>query len=134
MSVRISRALCDELICLAANVPDVEVCGLLFGTPSQIASFRKMRNISSSLKDRFEIDPVQLIAAHKAQRAGGPDIIGCFHSHPNGVLEPSACDADAAMGDGALWLIIANSGARLWRTDVPGAFQSVALDVINSPS
>jgi desampylase len=134
MSVRISSALYDELISLAANAPDQEVCGLLFGTPSQIESVQKMRNISSRLEDRFEIDPAQLVAAHRARRAGGPNIIGCFHSHPNCVLEPSACDAEAAIGDGSLWLIIANGGARLWRTDLPGAFQSVALDVINSPS
>lgn len=129
MTVRISRALHDQLLEIAAAAPDREVCGLLFGCPGLIESVSQTPNISNALNDSFEIDPATLIAAHRAARGGGPAIIGHFHSHPNAVLVPSQRDRDAAAGDGALWLIIAGGQVAAWRSDRAGALVAVALEV-----
>ena len=32
----------------------------------------------------LEIDPAKLIAALRAERGGGPAVVGCYHSHPRG--------------------------------------------------
>lgn len=129
MTVRISRALHDQLLQIAAREPDREVCGLLFGLPDWIEGLTETGNISSNLEDSFEIEPAALIAAHRAARSGGPRVIGHFHSHPNGVLEPSSRDRDAAAGDGTLWLIIAGGKVAAWRSVRSGTLEPTALDV-----
>ncbi len=101
MDVKISSELHDMLIAFAQETPSEEVCGLLFGDASKITHIQKTNNISSSIVDQFEIDPAQLIAAHRAARADGPALLGCFHSHPNGVCSPSLQDAESATPDGS---------------------------------
>ena len=54
----------------------------------------------------FEIDPQALIDAHRAARAGGPQVLGYYHSHPAGEPEPSATDRAMAAGDGRMWAIM----------------------------
>ena len=48
-----------------------------------------MRNLADT-PDRFEIDPAEQIKLMRALRGAGREIIGCYHSHPNGSAEPSA--------------------------------------------
>jgi desampylase len=131
MVVRISSKLHAELLAVAEKAPDEEICGLLFGSEGLIEAFQKMRNFSNSLSDQFEIDPAQLIAAHRAARSGGPQLVGHFHSHPNGVCRPSSCDADRAAADGMLWLIIAGGQIGGWRAvaegSVHGRFDPITL-------
>ena len=93
MTITISRALHADLLALAAAEPEREVCGLLFGGSERIDAIQPCANVSENPADSFEIDPAALIAAHKDARAGGRRLIGCYHSHPNGVPEPSARDA-----------------------------------------
>ncbi|WP_174273466.1 M67 family metallopeptidase [Sphingomonas bacterium] len=109
----ISAALIARLIGEAAAAPDREICGLLFGTPTDIAEARRARNVAPSPAERFEIDPTMLLSAHRAARVGGPKIVGCYHSHPSGSAIPSERDR-AAAEPGTLWLIIARGVARLW--------------------
>jgi desampylase len=120
MTVIISRALHDRLVTLAAATPDVEVCGLLFGTVGRISGVLPARNVARLPKTRFEIDPAALIAALKAERAGGRSVIGHYHSHPNGLADPSVQDAEMADPGGAIWLIIAGGKVSAWRTGQSG--------------
>ena len=85
-----------------------ECCGLIEGVREE-ASVRAIaahatRNIAEG-DDRFEIDPAEHIAILVSLRHGGTEIVGCYHSHPNGKCEPSARDMEAAFGDNFLWLI-----------------------------
>ena len=101
---------------------------MLFGTPEEVVHAVKCANVAADPAISFEIDPTALIAAHNAARAGGPALVGHYHSHPNGSSEPSARDAEGAMGDGALWLILTNTEARLWLSRAVGAFEEVVID------
>lgn len=130
MAIEISSTLLERLLSEARNSPDSEICGLLFGVPQRIESALACANVASDPRRAFEIDPVALIAAHRAARHGGPAVIGHYHSHPSGRAIPSPRDAEAAMGDGALWLIMTAHEARLWRTAAPGAFEPVAYAVV----
>lgn len=107
MTLEISSTLLTRLLNEAADAPEREVCGLLFGTATRLAEVRPCRNIAAEPARSFEIDPAALIAAHRAARAGGPAIIGYYHSHPGGNVAPSKRDAAAAAPDGAIWIIIA---------------------------
>ena len=132
MTVRISSALLAQLLEESAASPH-EVCGLLFGTGQEIRLAEPCRNVAARPEIAFEIDPAVLIAAHKAARAGGPAIVGCYHSHPGGSAAPSPRDAAAATPDGAIWLIIASDRVGAWRAveggSVFGRFAPVALAV-----
>ena len=104
--VSISSALLDELQAASAASPGAEICGLLYGRPDAIFMAEACANVAPRPDRAFELDPAALIAAHRRARAGGPAIIGHYHSHPSGRAEPSAIDAEAAPPDGALWLIL----------------------------
>lgn len=92
---------------------DEEVCGLLLGRSGSIDAALPAGNIASNRKRTFELDPTILFEAHRTARAGGPAILGHYHSHPTGGAKPSSRDADAAE-TGQLWLIVAGKGARLF--------------------
>ncbi len=127
MRLKISSTLLTRLLTESAGSPN-EVCGLLFGTAEKVLRAEPCANVAPDPARAFEIDPAALFAAHRAARLDGPQVIGCYHSHPSGNAVPSARDAEAAMGDGALWLILTKTEARLWRTREVGVFAEVAIE------
>jgi proteasome lid subunit RPN8/RPN11 len=127
MGLEISSTLIARLLAEARAAPGVEVCGLLFGTAGRIDAVEPCANVAADPARTFEIDPAALFAAHRRARGGGPAVIGHYHSHPSGRAEPSATDAASAMGDGAVWLILAGDDVRAWRTVKVGAFAALAL-------
>ena len=120
--VTISSDLLARLSRDAATRPDVEICGLLYGVADRIEAAEACGNVAPDPARRFELDPAALLAAHRRARAGGPPILGHYHSHPSGRAEPSEADAADAAPDGALWLILAAGEARLWRAGADGAW------------
>lgn len=108
----------------------LEACGLLFGEDGEISDFQAADNVAENPKKRFEIDPAALFAAIRAERDGGPRLIGYWHSHPGGDARPSATDAAMAAPDGKLWLIVAEEATTLWRageTGLRGRFEQEEL-------
>ena len=120
MMLRISRAAHEAMQSLAASDPNHEVCGLLFGSGNFIDVMMAARNVASDLTRAFEIDPVALVAAQRDQRNGGATLAGYFHSHPNGIAQPSAADARNAAPDGKFWLIAADGALTAWRAILNG--------------
>jgi proteasome lid subunit RPN8/RPN11 len=133
MKARISSAALQQIAAGAAASPDAEICGLLFGAGEAIDRIEPCANVAADPARAFEIDPAALIAAHKAMRAGGPALIGCYHSHPHGPPAPSPRDAEAAAPDGWLWLIAAQGEVTAWRAvaagRAEGRFEPVMLEV-----
>lgn len=91
-----------------------EVCGLLLGRDGRIVEARPAANVADDPARAFEIDPAALFAALRAARAGGPALIGYYHSHPSGAAAPSARDLAMAAEDGKLWLIVAGDAVTAW--------------------
>ena len=89
-----------------------ECCGLIEGarggTAVQATGLHSARNLSPE-PDRFEIDPADHFAALRAARTKGREIVGCYHSHPNGRAEPSPRDREGAAERGFIWLIAATA-------------------------
>lgn len=107
----------------------VECCGLLLGRDGVIHSIAPCENVHPQPASHFEIDPAALIAAHRAAREGGPELLGYYHSHPTGRAEPSATDRASASGDGRIWAILAGMEIGWWRDGAEG-FEALPLRVI----
>ena len=133
MAVRISRTLLNVIVADAALETGVERCGLLLGWRGHVRDVRFAANIAPDPARHFELDPSVLLAAHKAAREGGPQIVGHYHSHPSGQAAPSATDAQCAIPDGSLWLIVAGEEATFWRAGEGGAvygrFHAEPIDI-----
>ncbi len=89
-----------------------ESCGIILGTQTddgwRVTGIAESRNIAPpDRNDRFEIDPALLLSTQKAARAGGPRMIGVYHSHPNGRAEPSETDLATVWQTGMIWIISA---------------------------
>ena len=115
MKLILPAALEAEIARQAAAAFPRECCGLIegarMGESFRATALHPGRNLAEA-PDRFEIDPADHIAAMKAARAGGADIIGCYHSHPGGEARPSRHDLSGAGEEDFLWLIAATDGAQ----------------------
>lgn len=107
-----------------------ECCGLLLGTRGQVERAVPAANVHPDPLRHFEIDPVALIAAHRAARAGGPELVGYYHSHPAGHPLPSAVDCEHSSGDGRAWAIVGGDEVRFWRDGEDG-FVALSYTVID---
>ncbi len=86
------------------------------------------RNVAVDPGHMFEIDPVTLFAAIRAERAGQGRVIGYYHSHPLGPPTPSPRDHEQAFADGRIWLIIGEGRARAWRMTDCGKFNAIKIE------
>jgi proteasome lid subunit RPN8/RPN11 len=102
-------ALAARLLLAAADAYPSEACGLVEGsrerTQLEVREIHQTANVADETTRRFLVDPAAQIALMRSLRESDSDIIGCFHSHPDGVPEPSETDRAAAMEDGFVWLI-----------------------------
>jgi proteasome lid subunit RPN8/RPN11 len=114
----------------AAHAHPLECCGLLLGHGTLIETALPCRNVHPNPARHFEIDPAALIAAHRAARAGGPQVLGYYHSHPAGDATPSATDCALAERAGRIWAIVA-AGDVLWWRDAPGGFEPLSSRVVD---
>lgn len=117
MIVRLTRSVWQSLITAARRAAPEECCGLLLGHDGLIEEARQTANMAADRRHRFEIDPQALIDAYRAARAGGPELIGFFHSHPAGPPAPSPTDQAMASGDGSVWAIVTEPAVTFWRDE-----------------
>ena len=125
----ITRDCLDLLLAESARAHPSECCGLLLGEADTITHTKPTANVHPNPETHFEIDPAALIAAHKAVREGGPQVIGYYHSHPNGDPTPSATDRAQAAHDGRVWAIIAHGEIRFFR-DGEERFEALSYEVL----
>ena len=101
-------ALCAQIEGEARAVFPRECCGLIEGVRNgqriEALTLHPASNLAEG-PDRFEIDPAAQFAALRAARANGREIVGCYHSHPNGAAEPSVRDLAGAGEEGFVWVI-----------------------------
>lgn len=128
MEVQVSSAVIDELLSQATVAHPREACGLLLGVELKIEAILPARNVHPGPETHFEIDPQALIDAHRAERGGGPEVLGYYHSHPVGPPVPSATDRAHASGDGKVWAIVGEGTVGWWR-DAPGGFEPLSYRV-----
>ncbi len=111
----------QQLLAEARAAHPRECCGLLLGRGGRIEAILPTANVHPTPETHFEIDPQALIDAHRAARAGGPAVLGYYHSHPTTAPEPSATDRAGSAGDGSVWAIVGEGRVTWWR-DRQGGF------------
>jgi proteasome lid subunit RPN8/RPN11 len=131
MAVKVTSGAIATLVGQSLRGRTVEVCGLLLGRGELIEQALPCANVHPDPARHFELDPAALIAAHKAARMGGPEVLGYFHSHPTGLAEPSAEDQACASGDGRIWAILAGMEIGWWR-DAPDGFEQVRIAAVEA--
>lgn len=137
MKCRISRVLLDRFVAEAAADPR-EICGLLLGRHDVIGDALALPNGAPDPARGFAISPADQFAAARSARAAGLAVVGCYHSHPSGIIAPSAADAAQAVQEGFYWLIVHGAGQRLWISRAggqqAGRFDPVELQIIEAPA
>ena len=90
----------------ARGSPALECCGLLAGSDGTIARSFPAVNAASDPAVSYDIAPEELFRLMRAMRAAGLEMLGIYHSHPNGQNEPSASDIERAYYPDAAYFII----------------------------
>jgi proteasome lid subunit RPN8/RPN11 len=102
--VKIRQHVLDRIVAHAvADLPN-ECCGLLIGNGEIVEDAARARNMKRS-RTRFQVEPADHFAAIRRARAAGLDVIGAYHSHPNGPSGPSETDR-ARLTDPAMFHVI----------------------------
>ena len=93
-----------------------EACGLLVGRTDTEDGDRTVRVVSvadspnlaaGARHQRFEVDPALRLRLQRELRGGASTIVGLYHSHPDGVAQPSERDLEAAWEPDLVWLVTA---------------------------
>lgn len=93
----------------AAAGSTAEICGVLIGRRTPQMVVREIipgRNLHGQPQQHFLLDAQTLLKADAQARAHDDEILGFYHSHPNGGALPSPHDRRDAW-PGYLYLIIA---------------------------
>lgn len=112
-----STEILDEIRRHGEETYPEECCGFLLGRPNEggneIVSARRATNRNSDRRhDRFVISPEDYVAADRAARKSGLDIVGMYHSHPDHPARPSSTDLAQATFPGYTYVIVAIQSGR----------------------
>lgn len=109
--IRLSRGLAKEIRRHGETAYPNEACGLLIGrwsgTDCLVSRVIESANLAAEPAHRFEVDPAVRFAAMRALRGGPEDIVGHYHSHPDGEAMPSDTDYAMTYEPEMVWLILA---------------------------
>ncbi len=94
------------MIAHARRTPSVECCGLLAGRDGAIAKIFPAANSAENPATSYEIAPKDIFSLMRAMRSEGIEMLGIYHSHPNGKNEPSPRDIERAYYSEAAYFII----------------------------
>lgn len=131
-SVRLTEAqLCAIREAAEAAYPE-EACGLLVGRREPggvwcVAAVEASANVAEPPRtSRFEVDPRLRLRLMRTLRDGPDEVIGVYHSHPDGAAEPSDTDRAMIFEPAMIWLITAVDAGRAgattaWRPSEDGA-------------
>lgn len=106
--MQIQRRHIDSLLAAVAG-STAEICGVLIGRRAPQVVVRGIvpgRNLHGQPQQHFLLDAQTLLLADAQARAAGDEILGFYHSHPNGSALPSPHDRRDAW-PGYVYLIIA---------------------------
>jgi proteasome lid subunit RPN8/RPN11 len=77
-----------------------ECCGFLLGVDSEVRRIQRAlpaQNANQdSRKNRYNIDPMELVRADEEARRSSLNLIGIYHSHPDATAQPSQFDLEHA--------------------------------------
>lgn len=127
-TLRIPHRLMNDLEVQALTALPEECCGALLGRCESgesertrlVTSLWPTQNVHAGPRSSgYAIDPEELLRVHKMARQRDQEVVGYYHSHPDGGAAPSSRDL-AEAGPGVSYLIMAVSNGqvaecRSWR-------------------
>lgn len=109
--VRLAPGLLSLILTNCREVLPNEACGFLLGANERVLFVAPMENTADDPAHRYRITPAATAAAlHRAIRLG-VDVIGGFHSHPDGPDMLSGTDAAGSPGPEFVHLLIGRDEA-----------------------
>ncbi len=91
-----------------------ECCGLIVGTMGQtrlVHAVRRCGNLNTErARDRYDLDPVDMLRVQREFENSPWDIIGVYHSHPDHPSRPSQTDTERAWPDYSYVIISVEKG------------------------
>jgi [CysO sulfur-carrier protein]-S-L-cysteine hydrolase len=104
--IQIPRKITNQLLHLAQQSPDFEVCGLIGGKKGLATHCYPITNTAKQPEQRFLLDATQQISTMVKMRELGEELFAVYHSHPSAPALPSSTDLELAAYPDALYLII----------------------------
>ena len=99
-----------QIIVAAEESCPEEACGLLWGKRCEadvyVASVYQSKNCADDPRTKFEVNPQLRFDLERLAREGEMDVVGLYHSHPNGSAKPSEIDLSRAWETALIWVII----------------------------
>lgn len=124
MTLLIDRSLLESIEESARlSIPE-ECCGLLIGRRDgdvhTVERVRPARNVwAGDRRRRYEIDPQVAFDTLREARTAGSEVVGFFHSHPDGTDQPSQYDVETAWQRKSYLIVTVTrghvTGVRSWR-------------------
>jgi proteasome lid subunit RPN8/RPN11 len=116
-----SFSLRRDLEALALASLPREACGFLLGerdgSAATVLAVLSATNRVTDRNDRFELEPLDLLAADARARAERREIVGLWHSHPDRPARPSELDRERACGGWSYLIVsVGAEGARELRS------------------
>ncbi len=95
--------------CALDDAPD-ETCGLIAGLGGRAQIILPVRNMAADARVHYEMDHAALVQAMFEIEHRGLELIGIFHSHPNGEPIPSQTDIRLANYPDLIHVIVGLTG------------------------
>ncbi|PSP68643.1 hypothetical protein BRC85_02060 [Halobacteriales archaeon QS_1_69_70] len=115
MTLLLPEAARDGIIAHAREGAPEEVVGVLAGERgadrSVVACTLRADNAADATGTRYEIAPGEELELLERVDEAGQDVVGFYHSHPDGPLAPSAVDARRAAWRGYSYLVVSLADA-----------------------
>ena len=100
MVVEISTNQLQFMMNHARSTYPEECCGFLLGGNSEVRKIHRVlaaRNVNQdSRRNRYNIDPMELVQADVEARRSKLNLVGIYHSHPDAPAQPSQFDLEHA--------------------------------------
>ncbi|HEY9664813.1 MAG TPA: M67 family metallopeptidase [Allocoleopsis sp.] len=161
MPLHLTNNQLQQILTHAEQTYPEECCGLLLGTwdrsqpasPKILLEVRPVQNawseaaagwmasvgqdhpqIDAGKRDRYWIDPQEMLTAQRYARDHQLDIIGVYHSHPDHAAIPSECDRLLAWSAYLYVIVSVQQGTaqdwRCWGLDEEQQFRSTEVIVL----
>jgi proteasome lid subunit RPN8/RPN11 len=111
--VKIQQDALDAIRSHGAEGYPHEICGIMIGPRGgrTVTEVKRARNIVvERARDRYEIDPRDHIRIQREADAGGQDIVGYYHSHPDHPAQASRFDTERAWAGYVYVIVSVNQG------------------------
>jgi proteasome lid subunit RPN8/RPN11 len=111
--MRLVSGVRDDLLAHAREGSPEEVCGVLGGVRPDandeefvVETARRVPNVAASPRTEYTLDPGAQLEAMAAIEDAGRDVVGFYHTHPRGPLQPSATDEARATWPGYAYVVV----------------------------